>query len=583
MTTSLIDADSLLAIDVGEINTRAMLFDVVDGRYRFLAMGSAQTTANAPYNDIWEGIRMALDRLQTVSGRVLVGEDERLISPTRTDGAGVDKISATISAGKPLRVVAVGLLEDVSLDSARRLAATTYSRVVDSIGLNDRRKMEARVSALQRLRPDLVIVAGGTEGGASQAVHKLLDTVGLACLLQPESQRPEIMYAGNTMIVDEVKSALENIGSIHVSPNVRPTLETEQLDAPQVYLSNLFRRLRGRQIPGVVELDNITGGNLLPTASAMGRVIRFLSQIYDSSKGVLGVDVGASATSVAAAYSGNLSLRVHPQLGLGEGLVDIFQYFPVEDVNRWLSVEVSNEYVRDYLYLKSLYPATLPATVEDLEIEQALARQMLRLAIRNMAAESGQLGMRFNLGMVVGFEPILALGSVLTQAPLLQQSLLILLDGLQPLGVTTFVLDQNHITPALGATAALNPILAVQVLESGALLNMGTIISPMGTARFGTPILRVNMKYDGGNEIKLDVKHGSIVVMPLSIGQTAQLHLRPLHRFDVGMGGAGRGGRIRVTGGALGVVIDARGRPLRLPAEPARRRELFKKWQKALS
>jgi hypothetical protein len=380
-----------------------------------------------------------------------------------------------------------------------------------------------------------------------------------------------------------VRSTLENISSIHVSPNVRPTLEVEQLDAPQVYLSNLFRRLRGRQIPGVVELDNVSGGNLLPTASAMGRVIRFLSQIYDSSKGVLGVDVGASATSLAAAYSDNLSLRVHPQLGLGEGLLDILQHFTIEDIIRWMSVEVSNEYVRDYLYSKSIYPATLPATIEDLEIEQALARQMLRSVIRNMAAESGQLGMRFNLGMVVGFEPILALGSVMTQAPMLEQSLFILLDGLQPLGVTTFVLDQKHIIPALGAIAPLNPILAVQVLESGALLNLGTVISPMGTARIGTPILRVSMTFDGGNEIKQEVKHGSIAVFPLSIGQTAQLHLRPLHRFDVGMGGAGRGGSIRVTGGVLGVVIDARGRPLRLPADSGRRRELFKKWQKTLS
>ena len=49
MPTSLINADSLLAIDVGAVSTRAMLFDVVDGRYRFLPGGTAPSTAEAPF------------------------------------------------------------------------------------------------------------------------------------------------------------------------------------------------------------------------------------------------------------------------------------------------------------------------------------------------------------------------------------------------------------------------------------------------------------------------------------------------------------------------------------------------------
>ena len=55
MTTPDRSGDSLLAIDVGEINTRAVLFDMVEGRYRFLAIGTARTTAHAPHNHIGEG------------------------------------------------------------------------------------------------------------------------------------------------------------------------------------------------------------------------------------------------------------------------------------------------------------------------------------------------------------------------------------------------------------------------------------------------------------------------------------------------------------------------------------------------
>jgi len=174
MPSSLVSADSLLAIDVGASTTRALLFDVVDGRYRFLAAGSAVTTANAPFKDIGEGVRRALDQLAEISGRLLLRDDGSIIIPSSPDGSGVDALVATISLGEPLKVIALGLLEDVSLESARRLAATTYTTVIETLSLNDRRKQDARIDLILRTRPDLVIAAGGTEGGADRSIKELL-------------------------------------------------------------------------------------------------------------------------------------------------------------------------------------------------------------------------------------------------------------------------------------------------------------------------------------------------------------------------------------------------------------------------
>ena len=67
MATSLVSADSMLAIDVGAVNTRALLFDVVEGRYRFLAMGTAPSTAGAPFRHISEGIHLAIQQLQSTN------------------------------------------------------------------------------------------------------------------------------------------------------------------------------------------------------------------------------------------------------------------------------------------------------------------------------------------------------------------------------------------------------------------------------------------------------------------------------------------------------------------------------------
>lgn len=580
MPTSLIDADSLLTIDIGSVTTRAILFDVVDGRYRFLASGSAASTANAPFNDVGEGIRYALDRLHAVTGRKFVGRDERLIIPSRSDGAGVDTVAATLSAGPSFKVVLVGLLENVSLDSVKHLANTTYSQVVETISLNDYRSLEARIDTFLRIQPDLILVAGGTNNGASQSVLKLLDVVGLASYLSPQEKRPEILYVGNQALGKNVKNSLGRISPLHIASNIRPTLDVEQLDAAQVKLANIACSIRGRQIIGIKELNSWAKGGLLPTATAFGRVIRFLSKVYNSDKGVLGIDLGASALTIAAAYSGELVQSVSPRLGLGDGLASLLEYCSLNDIIRWIHLDIPKDYVRLYLYNKSLYPSSLPATPEDLAIEQALARQVIQLSIKQVLdrfPDNGNGG-----SLLPGFEPIVASGSVFTRAPNLAQSLLTLLDGLQPTGVTTVVLDQHHLSPSLGAAAAINPILAVQVLESSTFLNMATVISPVGNGRIGTPVLRVRMVHGNGSETTAEIKQGSLVVLQLPVGQSAQVHLQPLHRYDVGMGGPGRGGRIQVIGGALGVVIDARGRPVRLDSSPVNRREMLNTWRTAL-
>jgi hypothetical protein len=252
------------------------------------------------------------------------------------------------------------------------------------------------------------------------------------------------------------------------------------------------------------------------------------------------------------------------------------------EILRWLHLEIPKDYVRQYLFNKSLYPGSLPATPEDLAIEQALARQVMQLSLEQVMGRLPENENRDRVGLLPGFEPIVASGSVLTRAPNLGQSLLTLLDGLQPTGVTTMVLDQHHLSPPLGVAASVNPILAVQVLESSTFLNLATVISPIGNARPGTPVLRVRMVYENGSETSMEIKQGSLDVLQLPVGQSAQVHLQPLQRYDVGMGGPGRGGRLQVIGGALGVVVDARGRPLRLDRNPARRRELINKWRNVL-
>ncbi len=582
MATSITNTDSLLAIDIGTAYTRALLFDVVNGDYRFLASGTAPSTVGAPFSDVGEGIRRAIDNLANSTGRQLIGSDENLIMPSMADNSGVDALVATMSAGEPLKIVAVGLLENITLASARHLAATTYANVVDTIKLNDRRQTSDRINAIIKVRPDVIIVAGGTDDGASQSVLELIEAIGLASHLSPKGQSPHILFAGNQKIQPEVRSALKSIEKLHFAPNIRPSLNQETLSPAQRELTAIYKRVRDAQIGGISDLLQWSGSQLTPTAVAFGRVIRFLSKKYDPDKGVLGVDVGSQSTTVAAAFDGKETLRVYPYLGVGTGSVRVLQKGKLEGITRWLPFDISKDAVQDYIYNKEIHPNSLPITKKDLAIEQALARQAILIAVRRSLPDFPLDISRLSPNLLPWVEPIIASGSVISKAPKPVQALSMLLDGIQPIGVTTIVVDQNNLSSALGAAARINPLLTVQVIESSTFLNLGTVIAPVGHARFGTPILRVRMTTKSGSETTRKIRYGMIEVLPVKMGESVKLHLRPLHQFDVGMGGPGKAGEVQVVGGVAGIVIDARGRPLFLSEDPKRRKQLLQKWYRAL-
>ena len=578
MPASLVQTESVLAIEVGAAVTRVVLFDVVEGQYRFVASGQAPSTAESPFKDVGIGVREAIVSLQNITGTKILRPDGSLITPAQPDGSGVDSVVATISAGPSVKTVIVGLLNEVSLQSARRLAESTYSRIVDSLDLSDQRKPEQQLDSIVRSRPDLVILTGGTDGGASRSILKMLEAVGLACYLMPMEKRPMVLYAGNQKLAGDVQELLGgHAGKLEISYNVRPSLETEDLGPASHELAGLVTKLRQRQLKGVDELYTWTGGNILPTSYAQGRMIRFMSRLYQSTHGLLSVNVGASATSVAAGFGGELTLGTYPQFGLGESLGTLLQYTELDDVMRWLTLDISPNIVREYLFQKSLYPGAIPATKDEQAISQAVARQALFLAVRALQKDFPASAKAARTESMPPLDLILAGGGVISDGVSLGQSLLLLLDAIQPVGIMPILIDQNNLLPLLGAAAERNQYLPVQVIDSGAFIGLGTVVSVNAAANYGDQVLRAKMTYADGTDARVDVKFGGLEILPLPNGQTARLSLQPLNRADAGLG-AGRSGTVPVTGGALGVVIDARGRPLQLPSDPVRRRELIKKW-----
>ena len=580
MSSSTFSVDSLITLDIGTTETRAHLFDVVNGRYRYLASGKAQTTILPPVNDLREGIFQAFSQLQDITQRSILSNNGRILIPSQADGSGVDAIAVTLSAGPMIKVVAIGLLEDVSLESACNLAQTTYASIIETISINDRRKQDERIDAILQVRPDLIIFAGGLDDGASSAMNKLLEAVGIACNLTPKSLSPHVLYAGNKEIHEHVGEILNAVSKLNFAANIRPGLSTERIQAAQPQLTKIFKKIRTQQLYGLMEVDGWAKNRLEPGATAFGRTIQFLNLANNAKNSVLGIDVGASALTLAATYAEDLLLRVYPELGLASQAENLLAVIPTEKIARWLPLEIPDTKIRDYIFNKASHPTSLPSSAEERALDQAIIRQILRAAINSISGKFHDRAALKRTQLIPPFEPIVISGRAITNAATLGQSLLMILDGIQPTGITTIVLDNNNIAASLGTSALFNPLITVQVLESNALLNLGTIISPVGYAHPGIPILRVNTILQDGTEVQIDVKNGTLKFIPVPHGQNATLQLQPLHRYDIGMGSPGRGGTVQVTGGVFGVVIDARGRPLILPKDPKRRSATMQQWQR---
>jgi hypothetical protein len=464
----------------------------------------------------------------------------------------------------------------VSLERARRLASSTYLDVIDEIGLMDRRREEAQVDVMLGAKPDLILMVGGTDGGATASVIRQIETVSLATNLLPTAQRPALVFAGNTSLGAAVSERFQDSSAVAVVPNIRPDLGEEELGPARMKLGELVSQLRKQRIAGFDELHGWSGGYTMLTADAFGRVVRYLSQVYDPDKGVLGIDVGAAHVTIAAAFDGELSSKVHSDLGLGISLPGLLRYAPVDDVTRWLPTDITEPQVRDYIFNKAIYPGTIPAELSDLHIEYALLRELIRAGI---SRSRGDWEVGGSTELMPQLEPIIASGGAIARAPRPGYAALALLDAIQPRGITTLVLDPYNLIPGVGAAASLLPMITVQVLESGSFVSLGTVVSPVGKSRPGRPVLRIRIEPEsGGDTIEGIVRYGQLVLLPLRQGEHARMTLRPERGFDVGFGGRGKAGALRVAGGVLGVMIDARGRPIELAKDPEQRRELNQKW-----
>ncbi len=483
--------NSILAVDFGNIHTRALLIDLVEGVYRLVAVAEERTTGGFPISNVEAGFRRVAAQLAANTGRRFLASDGRVITPEQPDRSGVDVFIATASIGRPLRTVLIGLTPGMSIASAQRAAAGTYVEIVDVISLEDMRPAQDQINTIILARPDLIFIVGGTESGAAEPVLKLARLVRLALRLL--GTRANVLYAGNSDLVPQITELFENVATLFVADNVRPTLEGEALDTAQEQLARAFDSFTEQRGMGFDEISYMSRVGVLPTAQSYHAIVSYLGKTAGQG-GVLALDVGSAVSTLSASVNGHTATSIRTDLGLGHSARSVIDAVGIEAVRAWLPYFADDNEILSYALNKTVYPGSIPETQRALYLEHALLRAaligLLRAARPTWTPDQALDDLSEALPY---FERIIGAGAGLTGTGQPAMTAMLLLDVLQPVGVVDLQVDSTALIPALGALARINAEAVVQVLDASGLEHLCTTVNLSGSPRKGKPALHVSI------------------------------------------------------------------------------------------
>jgi uncharacterized protein (TIGR01319 family) len=585
--------DVIIATDCGSTTTKAILIEKIDGHFRQTYRGEAPTTVEAPFEDVTRGVLNAIQEIEELSGRAIL-DGETIVTPAEGD-RGVDIYISTSSAGGGLQMMVAGVVKSMTGESAQRCALGAGAIVMDVLASNDNRLPHEKIERIRQLRPDMVLLSGGTDGGTVTHVVELAEFIAAA---DPKPRfgigfELPVIYAGNADCADECSEILGEKCALTVTDNLRPTLEQENLMPARHKIHDQFLEHVMAQAPGYSKLMEWTGAPIMPTPGAVGLIMQTIARNHEIN--IVGVDIGGATTDVFSVFDEVFNRTVSANLGMSYSVSNVMAEAGLEGIMRWVPFDIDEKDLRNRVKNKMIRPTTIPQMLEELKIEQALAREALRLAfVQHKALAVGLKGVQKERTLsdvfseadddslidMMSLDLLVGSGGVLSHAPRRQQSMQMMIDAFQPEGVTRLAVDSIFMMPHLGVLSAVNETAATEVFERDCMIYLGSSVAPRGKGKRGTQIADFNITLPDGTTTRETLNVGDMYFYEVGPDQTAQLVVEPARGWDFGAGGGKELSAI-VHGGVVGIVIDGRGRPIEFADERTGQVEDAERWNSA--
>ena len=505
------DPALICVTDVGSTTTKAVLFERSLGADReawTMRRREAATTVERPDEDVTIGVRRALAAIEAESQRERPPEAERLVL-LRDDRPAVPYFS-TSSAGGGLAVAVTGLVRAITSRSAERVALGAGAIVLDILAIDDGRTPYQKIRELERLRPDLVLLAGGFDGEAISGpvfLAELLQQANLHPKRNPKAKLP-VIFAGNRHAFPYVRETLGERFLLRAVDNLRPAATRERLGPARDAIHELFMEHVMSQAPGYPRLQEWVDGPLLPTPSAFGRILALVSRA--SGERILAVDVGGATTDVFTARHGEVQRTVSANLGMSYSILQVLRTAGFPALRSLLDPALDADDILNRIGDKHLHPTRLPRDAADAEIERAIATLAVREAVRahlhvlsGKSDDRGEEEFRFRSPLrredasgagrredgraevsPPGYDLVIGSGGALSHVPR-ETAARILTDALHLPRRTALAVDRAFVFPHLGVLSAAHPTLAVRLFHELGLVRLG---SAAGDDRVPDPV-----------------------------------------------------------------------------------------------
>jgi len=493
----------ILLTDVGSTTTKAVLVENRKDTLHFAGEVNVPTTVEKPTEDVKIGVKEAAQRLEEKTG----------IKITKKKGIAIPYLT-TSSAGGGLQILVFGLSSTETGRVAQMTAHGAGGVILKTLTIDDRIRAVDKMRLIRQVHPDMVLMAGGIDGGAIAGVVRLAELLTLA---DPDpkfrqSDKIPLVFCGNKDARSFVTRTLEDVFDVFITDNVRPDTENTNTGPAKKKVHELFMENVMERAPGYAGLKRWVSADIIPTPAGVENILRLYAE--KSEDNILMVDMGGATTDIFSNIAGDYHRTVAANIGMSYSLSNILAQTGIERIMRHLPEDFDEVDVRDYIANKTLAPTYVPGSREENRVEQAAAIEGLDVAWRQhqemnfKIARLGWLDKRKKIEDYNKFEDtfystsekyfqlsdvdvIIGAGGVLSHAENPADVFWMLAEGFKPRGITKLALDKSFKSPHLGVLATQDPEAALGLFKDECIMEIGWVVAPTGKISAGKTVLEV--------------------------------------------------------------------------------------------
>ena len=422
-----------LIADVGSTTTKVLL--IKDDN--ILAREEAKTTVEKPDEDVAIGLQLAT-QLISYKLKEEIPEYDLLFSS---------------SAGGGLQIVAIGITKNYTAKSAYNLALNSGAVVINTIAFDDGRTPLQRLHCLDQAKPDLILFAGGFEGGAVNQLVEIAELINLSKIHPKfETGKLPIIFAGNSHAQPFIEDILGDKFVLKTVPNINPKEGAKNFAPAREVILDTFINHVMSSAPGYKSLCDRALRPPLPTPIAVENILSLYSR--RKNKKIFAFDMGGATTDCYSIAEDVTKRSVAANLGMTYSLPHVIKQCGIKKIMSILGKKCSEKEVLNFIGNRYIRPVTVSETEHELKIEEAIAK--------NIIAEAFSMHQEL---IKMNYDLVIASGGFIAHHPSNDRVKQIITKSFHLSSPTSIAIDNFFILPHLGILSQINESLALNLFE----------------------------------------------------------------------------------------------------------------------